>query len=358
MGLLALDRNFKHDEHLWIHGVKAMAIVMVVVLHIAAPYHYRFNEMPGWAWSVVNFYEAMVRPCVPLFFMTSGFLLLRFNEPISLFFYKRLNRILVPLLFWTFSYVIWKIYYGGQRFVDFGGVAQMLLFPVSYHLWYLYAIIGCYLFVPILRKWTVGGERTLLWSYCCLWFVAVGILPILQKHFAIKNQIDISYATGYIGYFVLGYLLGTREYSFRHAAICAGLIFISTSITGYLTYKLTFANEGVLVADFTAVLSPSVIVASAAWFIFIKYMVVECSKFLSGKLQSFVISLSSASFGIYLIHVAVLDVVVDRYSNSFGVGFSGLAWVIPLLSFIIILVSYSFVLIIGRIKYLRRIVGK
>ncbi|MCK1793563.1 acyltransferase [Pseudomonas violetae] len=353
-----LDRNFRRDDHFWIHCVKAMAIVMVVILHITAPYHYRFNEMPVWAWSVVNFYEAIVRPCVPLFFMASGFLLLRFNEPASLFFYKRLNRILVPLLFWTVSYVVWKIYYGGQRFVDFGGVAQMLMFPVSYHLWYLYAIIGCYLFLPILRKWTVGGERVLLWFYCCLWFFAVGVLPLLQKYFGLKNQIDMSYATGYIGYFVLGYLLGTREYSVWHAAICAVVIVLSTSITGYLTSNLTLANEGVLVADFTAVLSPSVIVASAAWFIFIKYIIVEYSKFLPGKLYDFVISLSAASFGIYLIHVIVLDLVVGFYGQYFGLEFEGLTWVIPFLSLIIILVSYSLVLMMARIKYLGRIVGK
>lgn len=353
-----LDRNLKGDDHFWIHWVKAIAIVMVVVLHIAAPYHYQFNEIPERAWIVVNFYESIVRPCVPLFFMTSGFLLLRFNEPISLFFYKRLNRILVPLLFWTVSYIFWKIYYGGQRFVDFGGVAQMFMFPVSYHLWFLYAIIGCYLFVPILRKWTVGGERVLLWFYCCLWFIAVGILPLLKNYFGLKNQIDMSYATGYIGYFVLGYLLGTREYFVWHAAVCVVVIIVSTFITGCLTYNLTLANEGVLVGDFTAVLSPSVIVASVALFILIKYLVVECSRFLSRKIYDFVISLSNTSFGIYLVHVMVMDLVVSYYGQYFGVDFEGLIWVIPLLSLIIILISYSVVLMMGRLKYLGRTVGK
>ena len=60
--------------------------------------------------------------------MASGFLLLRFDEHAVDFIVKRINRILAPLSFWTLVYVLWKIYYGGQRYVDFGDVVPMLFF--------------------------------------------------------------------------------------------------------------------------------------------------------------------------------------------------------------------------------------
>ncbi len=140
------------EIHFWIHGVKAIAIIMVVILHVSAPYHYQFNDMVLSSWNIVNIYEAIVRPCVPLFFMSSGFLLLRFDESAIDFFIKRVNRVLLPLALWTALYVLWIMYYHNQRYVDFGGFFQMLFYPVSYHLWFMYAVIGCYLCVPILRK--------------------------------------------------------------------------------------------------------------------------------------------------------------------------------------------------------------
>lgn len=347
----------EQEQYAWVHCIKAVAIAMVLVLHVAAPYHYQLNELSLERWRVVNMYEAIVRPCVPLFFMASGFLLLRFDEPVANFIVKRINRILVPLSFWTVTYVLWKIYYGGQRYVDFGGAVQMLFFPVSYHLWYLYAVVGCYFFLPMLRKLVVGGDIKLLTCYFVIWFFASALLPLLQKYYMLRNQIDFSYATGYIGYFVLGYLLGVRDYSRMHAVASVALIFITTLVTYYATELLTVRNNGVLVGDFTAVMSPSVIVASAAWFVLIKYL--SCfSGFKSVIPRGFIISISMASFGIYLIHVIFLDLVVTFYDKYFLDEFGDLIFVIPIQSFVVFAVSYGVVLLAGRVRVLKTIVGR
>jgi surface polysaccharide O-acyltransferase-like enzyme len=348
----------KGDKYFWVHLTKSIAILMVVVLHVAAPYHYQLNLLTFSRWSVVNVYEAIVRPCVPLFFMVSGFLLLRFDEPVGVFFAKRVNKVLLPLMFWSLVYVLWMIYYGGQRYIDFGGVAQMLFFPVSYHLWFLYAIVGCYLFLPVLRKVTVAGNRELLTFYVCIWFFAMALLPLLQKYFLLKNQFDFSYATGFIGYFVLGYLLGIKDYSKWHAIFSGFLIVCCTMLTGYATSILTVKNGGILVADFTAVLSPSVIIASAGWFVLIKYM---CSCFemkIGLKLRSIVVSVSMASFGIYLVHVIILNLVVGFYELEFGWGSIDLIFLIPFLSTIVFVLSYVASVSIGKVVGLKKVVGR
>jgi len=73
----------------------------------------------------------------------------------------------------------------------------------------------------MLRKFVVRGETKLLAYYFGIWYLVFGIwylvfgiwffasalLPLLQKYFMLKHQIYFSFATGYIGYFVLGYLL-------------------------------------------------------------------------------------------------------------------------------------------------------
>ncbi|MHC8306511.1 acyltransferase [Pseudomonas sp. PB3P13] len=347
----------ERETHFWIHCVKAIAIVMVVVLHVTAPYHYQYNEMASSSWSVVNVYEAIVRPCVPLFFMSSGFLLLGFDESAINFILKRINRVLLPLAFWTAIYVIWIVYYHKQRYVDFGGVYQMFFYPVSYHLWFMYAIVGCYLCLPIVRKLTTCGHSDLLYYYCAIWFCAVAIMPLLQKHFSLKNQIDLSYATGYLGYFLLGYLFGTRTYSKRHAIIAFLFVVLSTWITGYATSVLTSENNGTLVSDFTSNFSPSVIIASVAWFVLIKSV---CSIKLLGsysRCKSMVVSLSEASFGVYLVHVILVNLVGDFCGNYYRRGADNFIWMLPFISLVVLICSYVLVIICKRNYYMKKFVG-
>ncbi|WP_124298939.1 acyltransferase [Pseudomonas chlororaphis] len=347
----------KNDQYLWVHYVKAIAIFMVVLLHVAAPYHYQLNDIPIERWTVINFYDSVVRPCVPLFFMVSGFLLLRVDEPIINFIVKRLNRILVPLIFWTVAYILWRIYYAGQRYSDFGGIGQILLFPISYHLWYLYAILSCYLFLPLLRKITSGGNEAALAYYCGIWFFAVALLPLVVKYFKLKNQYDFGYATGYIGYFVLGYLMGKREYTKFHAILSVAVIVMCVAIIEYVTRVLTIANGNELVGDFTGVLSPTVIVESAAWFVLIKFLSGASLLKYSKKLNDIVVSISVCSFGIYLIHVIFINLIVGAFPAGFIELSSNLMLMIPAVSIAVFVASYLAVLLIGRVRVLRRTVG-
>ncbi|WP_434601421.1 acyltransferase family protein [Pseudomonas sp. Z4-7] len=345
-----------NETHFWIHLVKLVAIVMVVLLHVAAPYHYQLNTIGPSNWAVVNLYEAIVRPCVPLFFMASGFLLLNLDEPATKFFFKRFSRIAIPLAFWTVIYVLWKIYYQSQRYVDFGGVLQMFFFPVSYHLWFMYALIGCYLFLPMMRKISIGSDLSLLIFYCGVWFCAVSVLPLLQKYYSLRSQLDLSVATGYMGYFVLGYLLGKRSYNIIHAFSSVVVIVLSTFMTSYFTFLLTLENRGVLVADFTSNFSPTVIFGSAGWFVFIKYVSGGFSLVNINWFKLFVISISNASFGIYLVHVIFLDLVADFFCCYVDGGFLELVWKFPIISLIVFFLSYIFVSLLARFKF-GRIIG-
>jgi surface polysaccharide O-acyltransferase-like enzyme len=58
---------------------------MVVFLHSAGPVLYKYNEVGPSNWFVANVYDSIVRVCVPLFFMISGFLLLYKDESLAEF---------------------------------------------------------------------------------------------------------------------------------------------------------------------------------------------------------------------------------------------------------------------------------
>ncbi|WDH37432.1 acyltransferase [Pseudomonas chlororaphis] len=347
----------KNDQYLWVHYVKAVAIAMVVVLHVAAPYLYQLGEISQSYWNVANIYDSFVRPCVPLFFMASGFLLLSKNEPVYDFYAKRVNRVIWPLVFWSVIYVFWKVYYQGAQYSDFGNFGKFIFAPVSYHLWYLYAVIGCYLFLPLLRVVVAAGRDSILAYYCAIWFFAMTASPLVDRYFGIKWQFDFSYASGYMGYFVLGYLLGKRECKALHAILAVLSMFVCFSIIAYMTFYLTVKNNYVFVGDFYSYLSPLVVIASASWFVCIKFLaglpVSESAK----NLNRFVISISFCSFGIYLIHVIFVDLCGSALSSLLPMISDFPSTNIPLLSVIVFAASYLAILLIGRVKFMRRVVG-
>ncbi len=58
-----------------------------------------------------NIYNSMMRMAVPLFFMASGALVLNSKqENLSIFFKKRLLKVVIPLIAWSLIYIIFKIY--------------------------------------------------------------------------------------------------------------------------------------------------------------------------------------------------------------------------------------------------------
>ena len=61
---------------LWADLIRVVAIFAVIVLHVAAVPVTKFKAIPQSQWWWANGYDALVRPCIPLFVMLSGALLL------------------------------------------------------------------------------------------------------------------------------------------------------------------------------------------------------------------------------------------------------------------------------------------
>lgn len=89
----------------WADLLRLVAIFMVICIHCSDP----FNVSPGarsnpdynfWG----SLYGAFLRPCVPLFVMLTGMLLLPVQQDTGLFYRKRMLRIIVPFLIWSVVY--------------------------------------------------------------------------------------------------------------------------------------------------------------------------------------------------------------------------------------------------------------
>ncbi|KAG1261821.1 hypothetical protein G6F65_014792 [Rhizopus arrhizus] len=144
------------DRYARLDAARWLAAVAVVLLHSAALIVSDPAAYGGGAWLAANLYDSAARWCVPVFVMVSGALLLDPDKPQDAlkFYSRRMARICAPLVFWTLFYLTWRT---GLDWWDDGRVdfsfwpRKVVQGEPYYHLWYLYMIVGLYLFAPLAR---------------------------------------------------------------------------------------------------------------------------------------------------------------------------------------------------------------
>ena len=97
----------KNPQHIvWLDVVRFVAIFAVVCCHCTDPFNFYPGTPPNIGeiklWGAI--YGALLRPCVPLFVMITGALLLPVRGEISVFYKKRIPRVLWPFLVWSVIY--------------------------------------------------------------------------------------------------------------------------------------------------------------------------------------------------------------------------------------------------------------
>ena len=91
----------------WLDVVRFVAMFTVVCCHSADPFNFYPGEPPANIdqikfWGAA--YGSFLRPCVPLFVMITGALLLPLKDDTSVFYKKRISRVFWPFLIWSVLY--------------------------------------------------------------------------------------------------------------------------------------------------------------------------------------------------------------------------------------------------------------
>ena len=187
-----------HKKHVvWLDVVRLVAMFTIVCCHSADPFNFYPGEPPANIdeikfWGAA--YGAFLRPCVPLFVMITGALLLPVRGEISAFYKKRISRVFWPFLIWSVIYNLFPWFtgllglnpeiildffpYSGEEAarqslnVSLGYIAEM---PLNFslldvHMWYIYLLIGLYLYLPIFSAWVEkASEKDLKSMVSCRW---------------------------------------------------------------------------------------------------------------------------------------------------------------------------------------------
>lgn len=90
----------------WLDTIRLAAFILLVACHCTDPFNFYPGTSPDLAqiklWGEI--YGAFVRPCVPLFVMITGALLLPVRQLMVPFYKRRISRVVWPFLIWSVLY--------------------------------------------------------------------------------------------------------------------------------------------------------------------------------------------------------------------------------------------------------------
>ena len=338
----------KHQQLDWVNSLRVIAMFLVVILHTTSPMLMAFGKETTSYWLIADFYNALSRFAVPVFVMITGALLLHREYELGDFLKRRLWRIIPPFIFWSLIFVLYSWYNEDINFTDSTSTNIMLIlhqlkYGASYHLWYVYMLIGLYFIIPILGKFVRNASDKELLYFLILWLVVMAInQPYLIRY---NPQIDLHYITGYIGYLVLGHYLAFRKFPERCTAAWFSILFLTTLaiiIAGTYFASTYYKNLSIIFYD---PISPPIVILSAAAFMVGKLSTVK----LSPKVKTVRDFVGSYTFGIYLSHALILDVLGDDLNVDYKVSNPIIS--IPLIALGVYLSALLLVWVISKMPF-------
>lgn len=305
----------RHDDRL--DFLRALASFGVVLLHMAGPIVSGYSGIATPSWWFSNVIDSMVRWSVPVFFMISGYLYLKDVRCYPVFFKKKLTRVGVPLLFWSVFFVCLSVCYEGERISFFYFLRTFVLGSCYFHLWFLYALIGLIVSVPILYAfWEKFGDRGIK-LYLIIWFIVTSVSPFINKLLLVVKGVElVSYFDffiffGYSGFLFLGALLGKIRFTTRLAVLAFFSFVVACIVTLYGTYWVSsIAKE--FNQSFYSYTSPVTVIMACSIYIVI-LMAAQCVASIEKMkwLVRFCHYLGKTSFGVYLMHPAWMRLFRD-----------------------------------------------
>lgn len=346
----------------WIELLRIAACVGVLGIH-AGSQHFRDMPVDSTVWQVSNFYHGINRFAVACFIMISGSLYLSSKRTWDL---KKLwQRNILPV---ASAYLFWQLFYGFYRIAVNGGtkigsmefLKKMLVYVSKpyFHLWYLPMLMGLLIITPLVWE-IVNSSRGKQWSqYMILLFLVFQIftytagrfnLPWKEHVQALMNTVHPELVTGYIGYFVLGHYL--YEYGLpkklEKAVYILGTVMIFAGI--WLCQKESLMT-GKATQAFYENYTFFTFMWSTAVFLFFKEQVSKIKW--SQKLEKAVCSLGGCTFGIYLVHAFVRDILYRNGIDSMMIKNTVLA--VPVVMLLIFFISWGIVYIVRKIPFIRK----
>lgn len=338
---------------LYLDFLRCLAIFLVIVLHSNAPVlvNAAFYQVPSWY--LCMFLDPINRSGVPLFFMISGYLLLSRDstKEVGKFYKHNIPKLLIPLIAWNLIYVLARIRMFDDE-ISFKSFIEVLLNKgISYHMWFIYVLLAIYIFCPFLKRLIDGCTQAELLVLICIVLFPTAILPLITPHLPIQiglfSLFNLGELQARVGYFLLGYFFGNWDLKkeVRYSVYILG--FVSYAVCLYGNLSTSSGEEISLPFESGTAIFQYFIAASI--YLFVKALFSKHSTHTSTGCS--VLSwLSKRAYGVYWVHVLVLDVVTMVIGSSIQIPlFIGYRISFTTIISLIFAVGVSYIPVIRRI---------
>lgn len=330
------------ERIVFLDWLRVVACLMVMGVHSIEPFYLGDGgtlitcEANGF-WSTVL--DSALRAAVPLFIMTSSYLLFPVKQSTEAFFRRRLSRVGWPLLSWVVLYALIPQYGTDWSTYDFWGNIKhaVLNFPdAAGHLWFMYMLIGVYLAMPLLSPWAEKvsrrGERAflLVWLFSTTipFWRELAMLVFGQRMVwgeAFWNEFGtFYYVSGLMGYVVLGHYFKKHVPTMswrRTLSVAIPLWLVGYAITAGWFWatmpKLFPVRDDIMLAVFMETSwcfsTFGVALTTIACFLVARKLTANGTVY-----RRLIVPLSRLSFGMYLLHIFVLTIVFSFMTEWFG----------------------------------------
>ena len=380
-----MTKTKRGENIVWIDVLRVLACFLVVFAHCTDPHTAQFdNNYPVFLQGCAM--GSLVRCCVPLFVMMTGVLVVPNDMSMGDFYRKRVGRLAIPLVFWSlltpllyFVYINY-IHLSGSMSLDLASFSAeatinklyTFIFNFNYDttpFWYLYMLIGLYLIMPVINAWLKSAERKEVKLFLKVWGVSL-LLPMANivapmlgytgnyGNMGLWGVCDWNafgtfyYVSGFVGYVVLAHYLVRYplEWSWgKIAAVGIPMFLAGYAITfgGFLKMQEYYPGNYAYLEIMWLFTGINVFMMTFPVFIAVQKIRFAPSAFIS--------SLARLTFGIYLCHFFVVQVMYDVYVTLLP-GVPAVCRMV-LMAVSAFTVSASIVWVISRIPLLRKVVA-
>ena len=325
--------NQKNRHIVWLDVVRFIAMFTVVCCHCADPFNFYTGTAPNIREIKLRgaIYGSVLRPCVPLFVMITGALLLPVRGDTSAFYKKRITRVLYPFFIWSviynlFPWITGWLGFSPQIILDFFpyageevmrqsfsvAVKYILNIPFNFsilavHMWYIYLLIGLYLYLPIFSAWVEKASERAKQMFLLAWGVTL-LLPYYYQFVdgylwgtCSWNSFGMLYAfAGFNGYLLLGHYLKNLDWSMKKTLATGIPMFVIGYVVTFFGFRHMTAlpdyTDEMLELFFTYC-SLNVVMMTIPVFMLAKKVNIR-----SERIRKALANLTVCGFGVYMIH--------------------------------------------------------
>lgn len=323
--------------------MRIFACFFVILTHTSYKGYFLFAQreigsLPFWMYMFVSVF---CKFCVPLFFAISGALLLAKDEPISVIWKKRIPKMLLTLIVFSFAYYLVKLYDYDVEFDFLAFLKRLYETDWNYSFWYMYAYIPYLISLPFLRAVVAKLEDKHYWYLFALVVFFRGFLPIIE-YLVFQDSVSLNsnanpnwLCTNIFVFPCMGYYLHHKFQMEKDRKIIPWLwVFniFTILLSCYCTYHRILAT-GVCTTGSSQVFHKNFDIVNCVtvfltikWF-FWRFKMPEC-------VIKVINSVAACTFGIYLLHLFILEhadflwvfwretLTINHMFAAFGVCFS------------------------------------